>query len=112
MSNFKKLSAYVDVPCEWVSAIALRNDNIDQLKAENAKLREQLADAEHDESVAWDRVRKAEAGSDRLRELVRDMSECMDNSQPHCRRCKFKELDCQWFKFIDRMRELGVEVDK
>lgn len=42
MSNFKKLSAYADVPCEWVSAAAPRNNKNYQLKAENAKLRELL----------------------------------------------------------------------
>lgn len=41
MQSFKKLSAYADVPCEWASAVAPRNDEIDQLKAENAKLREE-----------------------------------------------------------------------
>lgn len=40
MSSFKKLSAYTDVPCEWVSAAVPLNDKIDQLKDENAKLRE------------------------------------------------------------------------
>ena len=49
---------------------------------------------------------------ERLRGLVRDMSICMDNSKPHCKRCKFRELDCQWFKFFDRMCELGIEVAK
>ena len=44
MSDFKKLSAYVDVPCEWVSAAAPRNDKLDQLKTENAKLRELVRD--------------------------------------------------------------------
>lgn len=40
MSNFKKLTAYTDAPCEWVSAVVPHNNEIDQLKAENAKLRE------------------------------------------------------------------------
>lgn len=44
MPNFKKLSAYVDVPCEWVSVAAPRNNKIDQLKAENDKLRELVTD--------------------------------------------------------------------
>lgn len=32
------------MPCEWVSAIAPRNDKIDQLTAENAKLRKLVRD--------------------------------------------------------------------
>ena len=47
---------------------------------------------------------------DKLRELVRDMCECLEHSKPLCKKCKFQELDCQWFKFSDRMRELGIEV--
>ena len=40
------------------------------LGAMNSKLREQLQDAERDESCAWDRVRKAEAENAKLRELA------------------------------------------
>lgn len=56
-------------------------------------------------------VARLKAENAKLRELVRDMAECMDNSQPRCKKCKFRELNCQWFEFDDRMRELGVEVD-
>jgi regulator of replication initiation timing len=58
-----------------------------------------------------DENEKLKAENAKLRELVGDMSICMDNSKPHCKQCKFQELDCQWFKFVDRMRELGVEVE-
>lgn len=71
------------------------------LQAENSKLREQY------ETVLADY--RSEVA--KLRELVRDMAECMDNSQPRCKKCKFRELNCQWFKFDDRMRELGVVAD-
>ena len=40
------------------------------------------------------------------------MNECLEHSKPRCKKCKFQDLDCQWFKFIDRMRDLGVEVDE
>lgn len=49
-------------------------DNIiNDLKDEVADLKGRLEDAEHEESVAWDRVRFAERERDRLRELVADM---------------------------------------
>ena len=46
----------------------------------------------------------------KLRELVWDMNECLEHSKPFCKKCKFQELDCQWFEFDGRMRELGIEV--
>ena len=55
---------------------------------------------------------KLKAENAKLRELVRDMNECLEHSKPRCKKCKFQDLDCQWFKFIDRMRDLGVEVDE
>ena len=77
---------------------------VDKIDAENAKLLMRL-NAEH---LVRQNVERENA---KLRELVRDMAECMDNSQPRCKKCKFRELNCQWFEFDDRMRELGVEVD-
>lgn len=97
MSNFKKLSAYVDVPCEWVSSTYPGEGAVKRLDAEIAKLQAK-ADRQAVEL-------------NKLRELVRDMNECLEHSQPLCKNCKFQELDCQWFKFITRMAELGIEVD-
>ena len=69
------------------------NQTIDRVtevqRAENAKLRDENA---------------------KLRKLVRDMDECLEHSKPFCKKCKFQELDCQWFEFDNRMRELGIEV--
>ena len=92
MSNFKKLSAYTDVPCEWVSAAASYNDKLDQLNAENAK----------------------------LRELVRDMHKALFSlNLDHCQACPredacvfmHKSFDCSECACERDMRELGVEVD-
>lgn len=52
-----------------------------------------------------------QAENDKLRELVRDMNECLEHCKLVCKHCKFQGVDCQWFKFIDRMCELGIEVD-
>ena len=46
----------------------------------------------------------------KLRELVRDMNECLEHCKLVCKHCKFQGVDCQWFKFIERMCELGIEV--
>lgn len=101
-------------------------DDLQRAHRENAKLREELADVpkcetceamlDCDECLRADcshkERRRLSVENERLRELVQDMAECMDNSQPRCKKCKFRELNCQWFKFDDRMRELGVEVDE
>lgn len=46
----------------------------------------------------------------KLRELVRDMYKCLEHCKLVCEYCKFQGVDCQWFKFADRMRELGIET--
>lgn len=58
------------------------------------------------------RLTELQAENAKLRELIRDMNECLEHSKPYCKKCKFQELDCQWFKFITRMNELGIEVDE
>ena len=120
MSNFKKLSAYADAPCEWVSAAAPRNNKNYQLKAENAKLRELLlyiADMlgkninlrELCEESANLRAENAglrklllDVWSDAIRfdgfwDYVMDDGELYNKDElPH---------------YQERMRELGIEVD-
>lgn len=80
----------------------------DRLRAENDRLRNEFR--KMDEWHSKELLAAVDENA-KLRELVRDMAECMDNSQPRCKKCKFRELNCQWFEFDDRMRELGVEVD-
>lgn len=84
-------------------------DTILELRDDLQRANRSLQDAEHDESVAWDRVRKAERENAKLRELVRDMwfwsyeghidSESQERQMLH--------IDA----VIQRMRELGVETD-
>lgn len=54
---------------------------------QNEKLREQLQDAEHDESMAWDRVRKAERQNAKLHELVGDLREYIAGNADACEFC-------------------------
>ena len=70
---------------------------------------EAVRDAEHDESMAWDRVRKAETEADKLRELVKYAHDCAIHSDhATCDDCERMNGCCI---LVDRMRELGVEVD-
>lgn len=65
---------------------------------ENIELRKQLQDAEHEESIAWDRVRSAERRNDKLRRLLVDFRNDMWRAG-------------EWTEpFDERMRELGVEI--
>lgn len=74
-----------------------------EMEDENAKMQEDLLDAEHEESRAWDRVRAAERRNDELRELVRimhgELVSCEDNGYV-----------CGGHKFDERVRELGVDA--
>lgn len=96
----RSLNAYCVTPEQAIEA-TLGSD----LKAENAELRDDLqrandavCDAEHEESRAWDRVRKVEAENDKLRKLLADFRDAMWGGG-------------EWTEpFDDRMRELGVEV--
>lgn len=81
-------------------------DTIWQLRDDLQRANDAVRDAEHDESRAWDRVHKAEAEADRLRELVRDalttISWCTIDCYPSDN--KKRELN-------ERARDLGIEVD-
>lgn len=55
-------------------------------------------------------LRRLEEDNANLRGLVRDMNECLEHCKLVCEYCKFQGVDCQWFKFIERMRELGVKI--
>ena len=72
--------------------------DLQEALAENDKLQEQIQDAEHEESIAWDRVRSAERRNDELRKLLVDFRNAMWSGG-------------EWTEpFDERMRELGVEV--
>lgn len=88
------------MPSYWALAeeVTHLHGKLDKLQAENEKLREQLQDAEHEESVAWDRVRSAERRNDELRNLLIDFRNAMWSGG-------------EWTEpFDERMRELGIEV--
>jgi rubrerythrin len=92
-------------------------DTIWQLRDDLQRANAAVQDAEHDESMAWDRVRKAESENAKLRELVTDMWEGYND--PRCDECHLKDTptcaDCpicaREASVLDRLRELGVEVD-
>lgn len=85
-------------------------DTIWELRDDLQRANAAVQDAEHDESMAWDRVRKAESENAKLRRLVADMwfwhyeghidSESQERQMLH--------IDA----VIQRMRELGIEVDE
>ena len=87
-------------------------DTIWQLRDDLQRANEAVRDAEHDESRAWDRVRKAEAENVKLRELVKDTLPVMENN---CAMCAYLDectilVDCKCIalkRLRDRMCELG-----
>ena len=81
---------------------ALQSGN-ERLKAENAKLREELDAAKHDLSVFSEEIVAAKAENDKLRELVRDMVLNMGGCALHGNPLRLRE-------FGNRAKELGVEV--
>lgn len=93
----------------------------ERLQDENAKLREQIQNAEHEESVAWDRVRTAEEHNTKLRELCKDMWRLIEDldATPYVTEREGNNpavtwLDEDWSvhdSCRSRMREL-VEVDE
>ena len=82
------------------------------VRAANERLRKSLEESEHDESMAWDRARKAEAENAKLRELVSLMDK-RDVLLP-CGRCC--DADCRFHgshceRIGTLMDELGFEVE-
>ena len=80
-------------------------DTIWELRDDLQRANAAVQDAEHDESMAWDRVRKAEAENAKLRDLLAELYQC--SRQYGCDRCGYKD-GCTMF---DRMAQLGIEVD-
>lgn len=81
-------------------------DTILELRDDLQRANSSLQDAEHDESVAWDRVRKAEDESAKLRELARKMLKPFYWAQSGYEVCLSDEEDRE---IRDMLRELGVE---
>ena len=75
-------------------------DLILELRDDLQRANDAMRDAEHDESMAWDRVRKAEAESTKLREVIDDITEVVEACDPAL------------VQFIaKRMERAGIEVD-
>lgn len=75
-------------------------DTIWELRDDLQRANSSLQDAEHDESVAWDRVRKAERESEKLRELLQRTWDA------------FHDATAREFVTVkNELRELGVEVE-
>lgn len=82
-------------------------DTIWQLRDDLQQANAAVQDAEHDESMAWDRVRKAEAENAKLRELVEDMLSCIEIRAAFHR----PPTEEMYETFAKQARELGIEVD-
>jgi len=81
-------------------------DTIWQLRDDLQRTNAVLMDVEHDESVAWDRVRKAEAENRRLRELARLLLYgATHDAEP--------AEGLVWSQKVDVLaRKLGIEVEE
>ena len=85
----------------------------DDLQRANAAVRE----AEHDESMAWDRVRKAEAENAKLQVLLEAVLQCAGEIKRDkgCDACPMYNgslrKDGVWCLLRSTLRELGVEAD-
>lgn len=77
------------------------NADLDRLEDENEKLKESLAEAEHSESMAWDRTRKAEADNAELRYLIFDM--LVDEERGNTEENTF-------YEHVRLAKELGIEA--
>lgn len=78
-------------------------DTIWQLRDDLQRTNAVLMDVEHDESVAWDRVRKAEAENRRLRESCSELLRMAESNDPDF---------LHWPEIHDELRKLGVKIVK
>lgn len=100
-----------DGSMEWVAgpirASMLREaaDTIWQLRDDLQRANEAVRDAEHDESRAWDRVRKAESENEKLRELCETFGMIANGAV-----CDYYERDEMLEQANANARELGVDT--
>lgn len=107
------------MPSYWALAeeVTHLHGQLDQLKAENAELREQLQDAKRMRRVAWDRVRNAERQIEKLQALC---GELLNNLMPEvCAKhhlCRDKDwhacndYTCGNYTFVILAQDLGVKL--
>ena len=85
-------------------------DTILELRDDLQRANDALRDAEHDESCAWDRVRKVEAENAKLRELVQQMYPIAKAYLQFG--VMLGRIDGMSYDWALQMIELGVEVDE
>lgn len=100
--NANSLSMPYEVYLDLFNAVAELGGEIENLQAENAKLREQVAEACKQLGGAW--VRCSE-----LLELARFIMHQCNDGNPQCDECiGWNDGECV---ALLRMRELGIEVE-
>jgi hypothetical protein len=118
--ELRNLAPDPDVPylvpsTKEVMALAMRSaasemedaaDTIWQLRDDLQRANSAVQDAEHDESMAWDRVRKAEAENAKLRGMCVKALEWLRWAGGIT--CPPEVPD----EFADELRDLGIEVDE
>ena len=91
------------------------SDTILELRDNLQRANDAVQDAEHDESMAWDRVRKAEAESAKLRSTLKaimvgtNAELCADRDAPQCRECSMYHNDYKC-AIVDAMELLGCDA--
>lgn len=83
-------------------------DTIWQLRDDLQRANDAAQDAEHEGSMAWDRVRKAERENAKLRELAADMLRAMRRMEASA---GMDALVGHSAWFAPKLHELGIEVD-
>lgn len=85
--------------------VAQRESDLEDARAENAKLREEIEAAKHDLSLFSGELVASKLENSKLRELVRLLLWGVDNDMP-----RYEEL--AWTQKVNALvRELGVEVE-
>ena len=82
-------------------------DTILELRDDLQRANAAVQDAEHDESMAWDRVRKVEVENTKLRDFMYDMWSDMNVYYTKHESPNSSDMDF----YRDHMRELGVRLD-
>lgn len=99
-----------------VKALRDAADTIWQLRDDLQRANAAVHDAEHDESMAWDRVRKADSKNAKLRELAKKL---VIFAFARCADCDLLDASCTlvptqkcllWNECESAVRELGIEV--